>query len=197
LVFSVPRTSIASLVKDPESAICRRLQTKMWSLLASYVQSADPLSLESPDLARAFATHVQDLIALTVGATRDGAEIAQERGLRAARLRAIKDDIGQHFGSSELSINALARRHGVSPRYIHKLFETEGATFTAYVMERRLVEARRMLSDWRFAGCTITEVAGNVGFGDLSYFTRSFRRRFGMTPSDARQLAQRDNGAAL
>jgi AraC-like DNA-binding protein len=31
-----------------------------------------------------------------------------------------------------------------------------------------------------------------VGFGDLSYFNRSFRRRFGMTPSDARQHARRD-----
>ncbi|MEH2513638.1 AraC-like DNA-binding protein [Nitrobacteraceae bacterium AZCC 1564] len=197
LVISVPRGSIASLVKDPESAICRRLpRTAVWPLLASYVQSADPLSLESPDLARAFATHVQDLIALAVGATRDGVEVAQERGLRAARLRAIKGDISEHFGSNELSINALARRHGVSPRYIHKLFETEGATFTAYVMERRLLEARRMLSDRRFADCTITEVAGNVGFGDLSYFTRSFRRRFGMTPTDARELARRENGTA-
>ncbi len=100
LVISVPRGSIASLVKDPEAAICRRLpRTEVWRLLTSYVQSADPLSLESPHLAWAFATHVQDLIALAIGPTRDGAEIAQGRGLRAAQLRAIMEDIGKRFGS--------------------------------------------------------------------------------------------------
>jgi AraC-like DNA-binding protein len=197
LVISVPRESIASLVRDPESAICRRIpQTELWPLLVSYVRSTDPLSLDSPDLARAFATHLQDLFALAVGATRDGAEIARGRGLRAARLRALMGDIGKHLGSGELSINRLALRHGVSARYIQKLFESEGTTFTEYVMERRLVEASRMLSDPRFADRTISELAGNVGFGDLSYFTRSFRRRFGMTPSDARELARRENDTA-
>ncbi len=85
----------------------------------------------------------------------------------------------------------------MSPRYIQELFGAEGVTFTEYVMERRLTEAKRMLSNPRFAFGTITEVAGNVGFGDLSYFTRSFRRRFGMTPSDARELARREYGAVL
>jgi len=198
LVISVPRKSIALLVKDPESAVCRPLPpTQVWPLIAAYVQSADPLSIDSPNAARAFATHLQDLIALAIGATRDGVEIARGRGLRAARLRAIMRDIGEHLDSSDLSINALTLRHGVSARYIQKLFETEGTTFTEYVMERRLVEARRMLSDPRFADCTISEVAGNVGFGDLSYFTRSFRRRFGMTPSDARELARREDGTAF
>jgi AraC-like DNA-binding protein len=76
--------------------------------------------------------------------------------------------------------------------HIQKLFETEGTTFTEYVMERRLVEASRMLSDPRFADRTISEVAGNAGFGDLSYFNRAFRRLYGATPSDVRAAAQRE-----
>jgi AraC-like DNA-binding protein len=47
-----------------------------------------------------------------------------------------------------------------------------------------------MLADPQFADHGIGEVALKAGFGDLPYFTRSFRRRFGMTPSDAR--ARRD-----
>ncbi|MGO8911050.1 MAG: helix-turn-helix transcriptional regulator [Bradyrhizobium sp.] len=119
-------------------------------------------------------------------------ELARGRGLRVARLAAIKLDIGRSLGRNDLSITALSLRHGVTPRYIQKLFEAEGTTFTGYVIERRLLEASRMLADPRFANHNIGEVALKAGFGDLPYFTRSFRRRFGMTPSDAREQARRD-----
>ena len=193
LVIGIPRQTVAALVKDPEAVLCHQLaRTEALRLLVSYLQSTDKLSLESPGLGQAFATHVQDLMALAIGATRDGGEMARGRGLRAARLAAIKLDIGRSLGRHDLSIGALALRHGVTPRYIQKLFESEGATFTEYVIERRLLEAMRMLTDPRFAGHGIGDIALKAGFGDLPYFTRSFRRRFGMTPSDVREQARRE-----
>jgi AraC-like DNA-binding protein len=193
LVISAPRKTIAEVVGDPEATVCRLMpRAEVLRLLISYVQSADGLNLETPGLGQAFATHLHDLMALAIGATRDGEELARGRGLRAARLAAIKIDIGRSLGRNDLSIGALALRHGITTRYIQKLFETEGATFTEYVIERRLLEAWRMLTDPRFAGHSIGDVALKAGFGDLPYFTRSFRRRFGMTPSDAREQARRD-----
>jgi AraC-like DNA-binding protein len=195
LVISAPHKTIAEVVGDPEATLCRPVpRAEVLRLLISYVQSADGLSLESPGLGQAFATHVQDLIALAIGATRDGAEVARGRGLRAARLAAIKLEIGRSLGRSNLSIAALALRYGVTPRYIQKLFASEGTTFTEHVIERRLLEARGMLGDPRLADRTIGDIALKVGFGDLPYFTRSFRRRFGMTPSDVREQARRDRG---
>jgi AraC-like DNA-binding protein len=192
LSIIVPRQTIATLVRDPEDMICRPLpRTEVLRLLISYAQSADKLDLEFPGLGQAFATHVQDLMALAIGATRDGEELARGRGLRAARLAAIKIDIGKSLGRNDLSIGALAVRHGVTTRYIQKLFEREGATFTEYVIERRLLKAMRMLTDPKFADHSIGDVAIKTGFGDLPYFTRSFRRGFGMTPSDAREQARR------
>jgi AraC-like DNA-binding protein len=191
LVISAPRKTIAEVVGDPEAALCRLLpRSQVLRLLISYAQSIDGLSLESPGLGQAFATHLQDLTALAIGATRDGEELARGRGLRAARLAAIKLDIGRSLGRNDLSIAALALRHGVTPRHIQKLFESEGTTFTEHVIERRLLEARRMLTDPQFAGYGIGDIALKAGFGDLPYFTRSFRRRFGMTPSDAREQAR-------
>jgi AraC-like DNA-binding protein len=193
LSIIVPRQTIATMVRDPEDMICRPLpRSEVLRLLISYVQSTDGLSLETPGLGQAFATHVQDLMALAIGATSDGEELARGRGLRAARLVAIKLDISRSLGRNDLSIGALALRHGVTPRYIQKLFESEGATFTEYVIERRLLEAMRMLTDPQFAGHSIGDIALKAGFGDLPYFTRSFRRRFGTTPSDAREQARRD-----
>ena len=101
-------------------------------------------------------------------------------------------DVVKNLGRRELSITSVALRHRVTPRYIQKLFESEGTTFTEYVLEQRLIEADRILSDPRFADRTISDVAYKVGFGDLSYFSRVFRRRFTMTPSDAREQARRE-----
>jgi AraC-like DNA-binding protein len=47
-----------------------------------------------------------------------------------------------------------------------------------------------MLTDSRFADRTVGSIALEVGFNDLSYFHRTFRRRFGATPSDVRATAR-------
>jgi AraC-like DNA-binding protein len=48
----------------------------------------------------------------------------------------------------------------------------------------------------QFSARSISLIAYDVGFGDLSYFNRVFRRRYGVTPSDIRQLAQLNNSFA-
>ena len=70
------------------------------------------------------------------------------------------------------------------------LFESEGTTFTEYVLEQRLTCAYHMLADSARHDWTISAIAFEVGFGNLSYFNRVFRRRFGMTPSDARRAGR-------
>jgi len=47
-----------------------------------------------------------------------------------------------------------------------------------------------MLTDQRWSDRTVSSVAFDAGFGDLSYFNRAFRRRYGATPSDIRKKAQ-------
>jgi AraC-like DNA-binding protein len=161
-------------------------------LLKSYASSLnDETALATPDLRQAVATHMHDLAALAIGATGDAAEAARGRGLRAARLAAIKADIIADLGSSRLSIAAIATRHGVTPRYIAMLFAREGSSFTEFVLDQRLARAHRLLSDSRHADRAIGAIAYEVGFGDLSYFNRAFRRRFGATPSDVRANAHR------
>jgi AraC-like DNA-binding protein len=66
------------------------------------------------------------------------------------------------------------------------LFEAEGTTFTAFVLEQRLARARAMLTSLRCANNKIAEIALECGFGDISYFNRTFRARYDMTPSDVR-----------
>lgn len=194
--FRVPRDTIAPLVGRLDDTPIRIVPrgTAALNLLVSYANAiADGQPLQTLELQRLVVTHIHDLIAATVGATRDGRMIAEERGIRAARLRAIMADIAANLGDCDLTVAAVARRQRVTPRYVHKLFEGEGLTFSAFVRDRRLSRAHRMLSDPRFGGRNISSVAFDVGFGDLSHFNRAFRRRYGMTPSEIRQSAERSN----
>ena len=149
----------------------------------------DQAVLATGELQRLAAAHVKDLLAAALGAARDAAESAAGRSVRAARRRAIKADVGENL-DAELSVTGVAARHRVTPRYVQKLFEDEGTTFTQFVLAQRLERARRMLADPRLAARSITSIAFDVGFGDLSYFNRTFRQRFGDTPSGLRAAAR-------
>jgi hypothetical protein len=110
------------------------------NLLVTYA-IADALPLAAPGLQLLAISHMHDLIAATVRCTRDGSAIAEGRGIAAARLRAIMTDISGHLGDDDLSVAQVARRHRVTPRYLHKLFESEGLIFSLFVLGRRLSRA--------------------------------------------------------
>ncbi|WP_247512862.1 AraC family transcriptional regulator [Bradyrhizobium sp. 157] len=160
--FSIPRASLAPLVGNVDRALMSSIpaDSEALRLLSGY---ADLLTRDteimSPQLRRLADAHGLDLVALAIGATRDAAEIAQGRGLRAARLRAIKADIGKNLGSATVRAAALAARNGVTPRYIHKLFESEGTTLSRFVLHQRLVRVHHMLANPRCEDLTIGAIA--------------------------------------
>jgi AraC-like DNA-binding protein len=189
-----PRSQIMPRIAAADEVCMRpiRAGTQALKLLTSYVNVAQE-SETVADLAlqHAFSNHIYDLVALAAGATRDAVEEAQGRGLRAARLHAIKRGIAENLDRPDLSVAAIAREHGCTPRFVQRLFETEGTTLTEYVLAQRLARAHRLLSDPRLGGEKISTVAYDAGFGDLSYFYRAFRRRYGASPSDVREQTRR------
>jgi AraC-like DNA-binding protein len=184
----IPRAELTPMLANPDAALMSVIPSNMepLRLLAGYVDLlTKDVTVETAELRRLAVSHVHDLVALTLGATRDAAETAAGRGLRAARLRAIKADIAQNLAGN-VTAAALSARHRLSSRYIRKLFEGENTSLSQFVLAQRLTRVYRMLPDPRYAGRTITDMALAVGFGDVSTFNREFRRRFGMTPSDVR-----------
>jgi len=191
--LGMPRVALAPMLSNLDAALMCVIPSTIEPLrfLTGYIDLLikDSALTETSELRRLATNHVHDLVAITLGATRDAAEVAAGRGLRAARLRAIKADIAQNL-AGDVSVAALATRHRVSARYIRKLFEGEDTSLSQFVLGQRLTRVHRVLADPRHADRTISDIAFAVGLGDLSTFNREFRRRFGVTPSDVRRGRQ-------
>jgi len=163
--------------------------TQALRLLSQYLRMIETEEvIRSVELRHNVTTHVHDLVALAYGANRDAAALIETRGRRAARLAAAKQDILTHLGNPNLRVATLAARQGLTPRYIHKLFESEGETYSEFVVRQRLSRVHKMLTDPRFGGHSISAIALLAGFGDLSYFNRTFRAHYGGTPSAVRAV---------
>jgi AraC-like DNA-binding protein len=127
-----------------------------------------------------------DLFALALGAETDVAELARERGLRAARLDAVLKTIAEGYAEASFSIAVVAGKLGLSERYIQDLLHSTGTGFGERVLELRLQHSVGLLARAEANRSKVSDIAYACGFSDLSYFHRCFRRRFGMTPAGAR-----------
>jgi AraC-like DNA-binding protein len=199
LVLRFPKRELASrLCPASRDNFMKRIPSDAPALrlLTSYVQIVQRDTADDSTLHQSIVSHFYDLMAVAIGATSDATEIAQCGGLRAARLHAIKREIADNLDQPNLSVAALAGKHGVTPRYVQRLFELEGTTFTEYVLAQRLARAHRLLTDPRRHGDKISAVAYDCGFNDVSYFNRAFRRRFAAAPSDVRAQGRLGNSAS-
>ncbi|MBR1211360.1 AraC family transcriptional regulator [Bradyrhizobium sp. JYMT SZCCT0180] len=196
LSFRLPAREIAARVPDVENRVGRKIRrdTAALKLLTSYAATLqDASATATPELRQLAVTHIYDLVSLTLGATGDAADVARERGARAARLSAIKADIVENISRADLSVASIAARHRLPVRYVQRLFETEGTSFTQFVLEQRLARARQILINPQLAHFKMSMVAIEAGFSNMSYFYETFRRRYGASPSDVRAEARRDN----
>ncbi len=133
-----------------------------------------------------------DLVALALGSKNPPREPIEQCSLRAARRAAIFREIDARLSDPELTAAKVAAALGITPRYVHLLLDETGRTFSEHALEQRLTRTAELLRDPGQQGRKIFEIALNAGFGDLSYFNRTFRRRFGMTPTEARASASKD-----
>jgi AraC-like DNA-binding protein len=188
----VPATALGPMIADLAAALASTISApEPLSMLLKYVDVLlDSNGLERRETLNLAVAHVHEIVALILGANRAAAG-AEKVGPGAVRLRAIKADIVENACARELSIAAVAARHRVTPRYVRKLFECDGTTFSEFVLGQRLAHAHAMLTDPRCATDTISTIAFACGFGDLSYFNRVFRRRNGTTPTAVRASAPR------
>jgi AraC-like DNA-binding protein len=188
--YSLLRRDLAPDVRDIDRVLLTAMpvDSEAMRLLTGYTR----LALEhgtpgTPEASRLAVRHIQDLIALAIGATRDAAETAKGRGLRAARraelLARAARLIALRCDEPELSTAAIAHALGVSSRLLQKVFADHGETVMARVWDARIDRAARLLSAADTADRSVTDIAFACGFNDSSHFGRMFAARMGLPPS--------------
>jgi AraC-like DNA-binding protein len=185
----VPRVAIEAAVVGIDDALMRPIPAghgalKLLDNYATWLMNAG--ASVDPQLLNLSVRHVQDLLALTIGPAADFADTVRARGLRAARLRLAKSFIVANSHRRDISITAVAAKLNVTPRYVQRLFEADGTTFSEFLTRLRLSRAHRLLCEPASSQAAIATIAYDVGFGDLSYFNRRFRRQYGQTPREVR-----------
>ncbi|MBD2844853.1 response regulator [Paenibacillus sp. IB182496] len=84
---------------------------------------------------------------------------------------------------ADLSLHALAARLYVNASYLSRLFKKEvGQPFSDYVLARRMERAKELL----LGEAKVNDVASAVGYRDISYFAKAFRKYWGVAPSALR-----------
>ncbi|MCI1773823.1 MAG: helix-turn-helix transcriptional regulator, partial [Paenibacillus lautus] len=81
----------------------------------------------------------------------------------------------------EITLHTVADRLYVNSSYLSRLFKQEmGVVFSAYVLERKMERAKSLLQD----GLKVYDAARLVGYRDVSYFTKVFRKYWGVNPGE-------------
>lgn len=138
-------------------------------------------------LAEAYLTLIIGVLSRRQGRARRGGAVSGSAG--GATLGRVLNWLEKNLGDPGLRVEDLARVAGMSPRNFHRVFrEAMGGSPADYVLRRRLQRAAELLRQ-PAPRLRIGEVAAGCGFGDSNYFTRMFRREFGMCPR-----AWRDQG---
>ena len=131
-----------------------------------------------------FSARFAELVAAAPGAWSDRPPRLRARDRRRAVEAALWLDARS---AEDLDLEAAAKEAGLSPFHFLRLFRgVLGVTPHQYLVRSRLRHAARLLAD---PALPITDIAYEVGFGDLSNFVRTFHRAAGLSPRRFREVA--------
>jgi AraC-like DNA-binding protein len=192
LTLKIPRNKLSAKLPRLSRFAGTRLDSDSVAqrLLSSYLSGTLDLDLRgSVPAAQLHQDHLIDLVALALGAGGEMRAVAEQRGAQPIRRAAVLREIEVSLTDPTFDASIAAARLGITVRYVHHLLEATGRTFSEHQLDRRLARVEQILRDPRHAPRRIADIAFEIGFRDLSYFNRVFRRKYGATPTDIRHAA--------
>jgi len=176
--WKIAPEDLAGRAFDVNHPACRLLRAHM-----DILDQTDP----DPVVMAAIRVHVGELTGLWLGGLkdshwRDGNTAERQQG-HAAAITAV---VARRHAEAHLSAAAVGREVGLAERTVQHVLSREGTSFSRLLGATRAEAAHARLSDRRYSGLSVTDIALACGFNDMSAFYRAFRARYDCNPSDVR-----------
>jgi AraC family transcriptional activator of tynA and feaB len=190
VMLRIPENILSEYLPSPENVCGRHLLASRGltsTVTALTLSLCDRLEAGlPPDFGARVSRHLMELIATAYALEFDSQPACPS--VISGRHAQVKLFIEQHLRDPHLTPSMIASRHKLSTRYLRMVFAVGGETISAYILRRRLEECARQISDPRWRGHSISEIAYAWGFNSTSHFARTFRMRFKNSPRGHRRL---------
>ena len=190
LLMRIPAAEMRRRLVSIEDHVSRRFKPneQMTHLLVEMIRNVAELFIDSPPpTPQALATEIIGFVALTIGSEDRGAA-TDVRNARYHLRRRIADFIDTHLSDQTLSPKKISASSRISLSYLYSLFNDNETTVSQFVQTKRLQRAYEILVADPRGHRTVSEVAYEVGFKNVSHFSRCFSRHFKIAPRDVRQM---------
>ena len=190
LIVHIPRSAFYPrlMAPMPTNAVYLSGRAGLGHVLAGMLGAVwDALEDMSYDQIRPIEMALPEFLVSGLFRQSDTRALGGAAGVRAALLHRICQSIEQRLADPDLSLGEIAEEHGISPRYLQKLFEGVGQSFGRYVRYRRLERARLDIESPIHAQLSISDICFRWGFNDAAYFSRAFRDQYGISPREYRK----------
>jgi AraC-like DNA-binding protein len=184
----IPRARVCTAFGDPAALAGRLLQTNgIPAILRSHMQTTLDQAIHLRPEQRILALSVAAELALSILQAQPSGVVDVQR-LATGFYQAAKILIDRKCTNPALTPLHVARELGCSRAALYRAFAEHGASIAATIWSARVECARRMLISVDYSDMLIGEVAFQCGFPEHSGFDRMFRKRYGITPREMREI---------
>ncbi|MEG3150842.1 acetamidase/formamidase family protein [Sphingomonas sp. ZT3P38] len=190
LVVRIPQSMLTSRLKTPLPERPRLIGTEGGAarIFSGMLRSlADTIGEITTDQARPVEVSFPEFLLTSLLDNAPPKAMGGAAGIRAALLERIFQTIEIRLSDPNLNYQQVASEHGISPRYLQKLFESIDDSFGHYVKVRRLERCRLDLRSPLHVRKSISDILFEWGFNDSASFSRAFREQYGISPREYRK----------
>ncbi|MEM7283605.1 MAG: helix-turn-helix domain-containing protein [Pseudomonadota bacterium] len=186
-VLQMPREVLTRHLLNPEKYTATEIsaQSGIGSVVQNFIFSlVKELCSDGDQPNDLIAENLVNLIALSLTSTVMTNELVESDCVKDALMRRIRQFIDSNLFDPGLNNSQIAQSQGISLRYLHKLFQNQEESIHELILRKRLEAAYKLLAESGASRPSVENVALHVGFSGAPHFSRTFKVRFGICPSE-------------